>query len=887
MSRIGGPKGTSLSAGGRDVRDIGVARLIASLTSVLLVLGPAQLSVAQEGPPEVEDRLRAYSIVPPGQEGDVTAQELITGNYGPHYEDQLRMYSILPDDRDITEGELKKYKFFHSMQFGPHGEVESSYEPTAGVTVYRDSFGIPHIYADTLTNASFALGYVTAEDRMWQMDVFRHAARGELAEFVGPSWLDFDISVRREGYTEEEVQKMFDDLDDKFGADGKAIQEGLQAYADGVNAHIDELKSDRFREMPAEYAATDNPPPQHPEEWSPLDTLYLAILQLRVFGETAGFELTNAGLYAHLKERLGNKLGPKVFEDLIPRNDPRSYTSVPRAEGTFPSQNLGTVKPAAMAIPDAAKEEGAEDARERAMQRRVLAGLGFRAPASNALLVSANNSVTGNPLHIGAPQVGYANPAFFLDIDVHVGDKIHFRGPAVPGASALIPLGRGVDYAWTLTTGFSDAVDVRAEELCEPEGGESTEESNGYMFEGECKAMEERDETFIVKPSPADPGAPDMETHTFYRTVHGPVFERGTVNGKPVAFVRERFFWKRELDSLPPFYRWNTKINSLNDFKSAAAKFTMSFNSLYADAKHIGFFHVGYYPERARGVHPALPVWGTGQWEWGGRIPFARHPQTIDPAQGWVANWNNKPSRGWDSFDAPKFGAIHRVELLSGKMRRLLRGPRKANLSDIVEVIADVATQDTRGVYLGPRMVKWADRSVAGSGVEAVAIRMVRDWIKEGANRENKDYDDFIDDPAVAVFDAWYDALVHKVFDDELGETGYDLLPNAPIFDHDMRFDFSSYLKNLFSRRTRRALARNYCDNVESKTREGCRDVVVTALVEAITKLKEDQGDDPTKWTAPAEWIEFENQGGGSVTHIPWQNRGTHNHVVEVLSDAG
>ena len=82
---------------------------------------------------------------------------------------------------------------------------------------------------------------------------------------------------------------------------------------------------------------------------------------------------------------------------------------------------------------------------------------------------------------------------------------------AVPGASALIPLGRGRDYAWTLTTGYSDAVDVRAELLCEPDGAQVTEESNGYMFEGECVAMESREETFDLKPCilPNSNGQPD------------------------------------------------------------------------------------------------------------------------------------------------------------------------------------------------------------------------------------------------------------------------------------------------------------------------------------------------------------------------------------------
>ena len=604
-----------------------------SFVLILAVLG-AGLAIPTAGaaPPVIDDPMRAFSIVPPGQEGDVTAEELASGDYGPNYQDQLEMYASLVDDGDVTDDELPTY--FHSMQFGVEGDIVDEYEPTEGVTVYRDSFGIPHIYADTMNNASFAMGYVTAEDRMWQMDVLRHAGRGTLSEFVGADYLPMDIATRREGYTEEEVQEMFDKFDDKFGDDGVAIQEGLQAYADGVNAHIAELKTTRFEEMPAEYAATGNPPPAFPEDWTPTDTLFLVVLQLRTFGETAGGELENAALYSHLKKKLGKKKGRKAFEDFLRQSEPRTYTSIAPGDGVFRSQQLGKLNPKSLAIPDHAGAAARTAAREEAARDKLLAGLGFKTSASNAILVSAKESETGNPLQIGAPQVGYANPAFFMDLDVHVPDVADFRGPAVPGASALIPLGRGADYAWTLTTGYSDAVDVRAELLCDPEGGQPQLDSTGYRFKGECKEMTSREETFTVKPQPTDPGPPAMETHTFYRTQHGPVFTRASVKGKPVAFVKQRFFWKKELDSIPQFYRWNTQVDSLGDFKAAAKNFTMSFNAFYADSKRTGYFHVGHYPKRAKGVHPALPIWGTGQWEWKGRIPFRNHPQTIDPEQG-------------------------------------------------------------------------------------------------------------------------------------------------------------------------------------------------------------------------------------------------------------
>ncbi|MDQ3957031.1 MAG: penicillin acylase family protein [Actinomycetota bacterium] len=855
------------------------------LTALLVTSLPLRVG-AQSGPPKVPDTMTAYSIVPPGQEGNVTPEEVAAGAYGEHFDDQRELYASLIDDGDVTDAEVPDY--FHSMQFGPK-EIESEYSPTEGVTVYRDEYGVPHIYADSFASASFALGYTTAEDRLWEADVFRHAARGELSTLIGPDYLEMDVVARREGYTEEEVQKMFDDFDDDFGAAGKTVQEGLQAYADGINAYIAELQLDPAK-CPAEYNALGNPCPEpDPADWTPVDTLYVAILQLRVFGETAGSELANAGLYAQLVKKLGGKLGPRVYEDFLRRNDPRSPTSIAASQARFPSQNLGRTSRKSFAIPDNAVKLARETGLEQKAYRDFLAGFGFRAPASNALLVSAAESATGNPLQVGAPQVGYAVPSFFWDTDVHVTgkDEAHFRGPAVPGASALVPLGRGPDYAWTLTTGYSDAVDTKVELLCDPEGGEVTQESNAYMFKGKCKAMDERTETFIVKPSAGSPGPPSVEERTFYRTVHGPVFARGKVDGEPVAFVKQRFFWKREVDSIPQFYKWNTQVESVRDFQDAAAKFTMSFNSFYADHEDIGYFHVGFYPQRPKGYHPSLPTWGTGEWEWGGRLPFARHPKVINPRQGWVANWNNKPSKKWDSYDGIKWGPVHRVQLLQDEMHRYLDGRGKATISDVVDVIRQAATRDARGVYLGPKMVRMGAASKDERA--AAALDLVRKWVRQGAHRLNRDWKDgnLEEDngPPVAIFDAWYERLVHRVFDDDLGAGAYDLV-GTPVVDQDMWHDFSSYLANLFGKRSRRALARNYCDDLGTPKKESCGAQVVKSLEDALAALQEDQGDDMTAWTTDAWMIEFQSLGLGSADDIPWQNRGTHNHVVEILRRA-
>ncbi len=878
-------------------RSISLITLAAVLVASLSLPATAQ---TPEGPPVVFDGVRAYSVTPPGQDGTITPREFAEGDYCPHYSDQLEMYASLieDEDNDVTEEELLDY--FHSLQFGPGETIERTYSPDSGMTIYRDGFGIPHIYADSLEKASYALGYTAAEDRIFQMDIFRRAARGTLSEFLGPgkndAFLKMDIDTRREGYTEAEVQKMFNQLNDKFGASGAKIQAGVQAYTDGVNAYIGRIRT-RPERQPVEYSATGNPPPAHPRDWTPTDTMFIVILQLRAFGETAGTELQNAGIYNHLRGKLGKKQGKRLFNELLFQNDPNSPTTISRKDGDFSTQKLGPVDPRSIAVPDQA-EKVAERTQEREKNRwEVLESLGFRKQTSNALVVSAERSESGNPLLLGGPQVGHAVPSFFLDIDVHF-PGVDFRGPAVPGTNALIPLGRGRDYAWTLTTGYSDAVDTRAELLCEPKGGKPSMDSNGYMFRGKCKAMKERTETFIVKPPPTNPGTPRTERRTFYRTQHGPVFERATVDGKPVAFVKERFFWKKEIDSLPSFYKWNAKVRSIEDFAKAARGFTMSFNSFYADAEDTGYFHVGMYPVRKEGVHPSLPTWGTGKWEWQGRRSYSKQPKIIRPGQGWLSNWNNKPARHWNNQDNFKWGVIQRVRFLQNHMQTLMSNGGKVALSDLVDVIRVAATRDARGAYLGPHMVRKAAKDIEVTGKPqqyGPALEVVKAWISTGAHRRNADRDGVMDQgPAWVIFDAWYNNLVHAIFDDEIGDEGYQLMASdAPITNYNPQngggffFDFSSYVQNMMRPQLRRdRFSRNLCDDKETETKESCTYQSAVALKLALEQVVKDQGEDISTWEKDAENITFDELGAGSVEDIPWQNRGTENHLVELVEKA-
>lgn len=835
-------------------------RVCAVLFLTLAGLISVTTSSASAAPPEVADHLRAYSIIPPGQ--DALA----------HAQDQLEMYAALIDDDDVTEEELGDY--FHSFQFGPGETIEREYQPPGrtDVTVYRDDFGIPHVYGDTDAGAAYALGYVAAEDRMWHMDVLRHAAKGQLSEILGPDLNEFDKANRRDGYSTKELSRIVAKLATRFPGEGAQLSDLLDNYAAGVNARIAEIRAGTVLN-PLEYLVQG----VELEDWSPLDTAALAIFQLRSFGGGSGEELERAGDLAALQSRHGKVLGQAIFDDLLFLNDPNAYPSIPASEGTFPSPGHGdTVNPKSIAIPD---NIGRLQAR-LAAARRLPAQVDLAAPSSNFLAVAPENSATGGSLQWGGPQVGYSVPQFFIEIDVH-SPSFDFRGPALPGASLFVPLGRGSDFAWSLTTGASNVMDTRVERLCAKKGKKVTKRSAFYSYKGKCRPMTKRTETIRTT---TGSGMTEKNFKVF-RTVHGPVVARSTVNGKPVAITQQRSYWKKELDFIISVQRIASKsMDSIEKFADAMSIAPLSFNTVYVDDTDIGYWHVGRYPQRADGASTLLPVWGHKKWDWNGFMSWEDNPKMVNPDQGWIANWNNKPSADWDGSEHATWGPTQRVRLLSDKMADLFAGNGKAELSNVVNVAREVATQDANAVLLGDRVLPL----IQATGAEAAAVKnALRSWIDDGAHRRDRNRDEVQDSAtAVAAWDTLLEKLYHELFFDELGgeDFGFPIADDAPRSNGSAYFfDSTNYMWNALGDEGASFQNLDFCDDLNTAAIETCAQKVQAAFDATLLELTAEQGPDPASWVWPADYIEFQEVGAQSANPIPWQNRGTYNHAIEVL----
>ena len=488
------------------------------------------------------------------------------------------------------------------------------------VTIDRDDYGVPHISALSEEGVFFGQGFAVAQDRLFQMETFWRVALGRLAELQGPTALAQDQDIRTVYYTDAERQAQFEALPER-------AQTFFTAYVDGINAYIDSTEANPAVYLPAEYAEGGFTP----EPYTVNKVVATVQFFIRRFGEIGGQELSR------LAELQAN--GQAWFDENRPINDPAAATTIyegaPATPSTPDTYDGPPVDPAiAQALADAA-----------AAQTQFLIDNGVpHKLGSFAAAISSEMSASGNVMLLGAPQMGQPSQtakAVTSEVEMLVGapdgEGLHVAGMTVPGIPGVI-IGRTRDRAWTFTTGVSDNTDTYVETITGfGPGGVPT-----YLYDGSSIPAQVFVETIGVR-------GQDDETYVHFRTVHGPVIAEDLANGR--AYTYKYTFWQNELQMVEALFDiWDAR--SVEDFEAAAFRIPVSFNLFYADKpQNIAYWHVGDYPVRPEGSDPRLPLLGDGTEEWDGFLEKSEHPQSINPAQGYFANWNNKPVASWDQGD--------------------------------------------------------------------------------------------------------------------------------------------------------------------------------------------------------------------------------------------
>jgi hypothetical protein len=648
-----------------------------------------------------------WSIVPPGQQGVWSADEALAGQVGAvpeHVDNQLGMYAnLVHTTPGFSADDLPA--FFKDGSFGvADDDVGRMYRPDDrdDVVVIRDAnFGVPHIFGDTREGTMFASGYTAAEDRLFLMDVLRHVGRAELSAFLGPSEgnlaLDRD-QMRVAPYVEEDLTAQIEQGREMHGELGELIHADATAYIAGVNLYIAEALADPDK-LPAEYPALQ----KVPREFVLEDIVAIASLVGGIFGTGGGREVANLCAIHALSTEIGDDDAHAVFGDFAFADDAEAPVHTDRAfpymsdlgppeREAVPDLDCDTLEP--LSAPPPGPEHVADAVFDLVPSPPVPAArtgtidfpwgsvdVSFDGGMSNALLVGAERTDSGAPIAVFGPQTGYFIPQLLVEKGIY-GPGIRARGVSFAGTDLYVQLGRGTDYAWSATSAGADNVDEFVLRLCDPDGGEATTDSMGYLHDGDCKAIEELQEVRIAQVTAA--GIPDSEeslenvvVNKYFQRApdYGPVTARGqTSDGTPIAIARSRTTYFDELGSARGFLEVNDPDFMADGFASFRRAFGQgvdyTFNWFYVDADDIGYQVSCLCPQRAEGVDPYLPAWGTGEWDWHGTIDRGALPWDHNPERGYIVSWNNKQAPEFLSSDSQfGWGPIHRSDLLESRLR--------------------------------------------------------------------------------------------------------------------------------------------------------------------------------------------------------------------------
>jgi penicillin amidase len=563
-------------------------------------------------------------------------------------------------------------------------------------TIVRSRYGVPTITAGSQAGMWFGAGWAQAQDRMAQLELTRRAVEGTLSAILGPGGLNQDETVRTIFYTQQELNAQYQALP-------ASIKAALTAFASGINAYEASAYQSAASEqakVPYEFFVLGHllglTGPYQPAPWRPQDTVAVGNYLARQFGGGGGSELQNLSFLQYLAGEL-TKDGVKhadaraaaIFNDARWTDDLTAPTTVPGRPLGLPSPSRAAqaradaaVLRAAAQLPPISHHALASATAAVAADRETIlkTGISLRVLShggSNAIAIAPWRSADHHALLWGAPQEGFGTPS--VDGEEYLHAPGYDAGGMYITGEPFVLIGRNANIAWTTTS--EELVDQR---LYIEDGINFAANPPTYPFDGKQIPMTEIHEKIDVA------GQPPV-SFTVLRTVDGPVVSADTSGGLAISL---RFAsWNRETGSLLGFSQLGGDRN-LAQFRHSMSLVTTLHNFLYADRLgNIAYFGDGLVPIEPRGVDPRLPSAGNGTQQWQGFVPFAQMPHSVNPQQGFLDNWNTKPSQQayyQQNSGDEYWGTIFRSQLIS----QLARAGTKITVSYLEGIEHAIGTID-------------------------------------------------------------------------------------------------------------------------------------------------------------------------------------------------
>ena len=475
------------------------------------------------------------------------------------------------------------------------------------VKVRRDERGIAYIEAEDELDLYFAQGYVTATDRLFQMDLFRRTARGELSEIFGKAALEEDKRRRTYGFGQvaEAAAAQADP-----GA--RAV---MEAYAAGVNAYIDSLDD---KSLPPEFQLLGF----RPRHWTPADSGAVGKNFAEALSTTWTLDIARSAFI---------NLPPEKAAALFPKVSPLDVLVV-GTDKTDKKSTTPTKRTSALPRLTDSKELLAELASIQRTEERTRARIGLNAEdlaASNNWVVSGKRTVSGKPLLANDPHLPASAPSIWYMIHLSA-PGLRVAGVTAAGAPGII-IGHNERIAWGLTNLGPDVQDVYRETF-DPLNPRKYQTPAGW------RDAEVRREEIKVRKSMLGTET-EVVPHEVTVTHHGPVVLRKGA----AAYALRWTALKPSATEFTAFYKlnrarnWKEFTDALKDYGGATQNF------VYADVDgHIGYYGAGLIPIRSSG-DGSVPYDGTkDEGDWKGFIPHAELPHVFDPPSGIIVTANSR-----------------------------------------------------------------------------------------------------------------------------------------------------------------------------------------------------------------------------------------------------
>jgi penicillin G amidase len=614
------------------------------------------------------------------------------------------------------------------------------------VSVFRDDAGIARIIGTTPHDLFLAQGYVHAQDRLWQMEVWRRISSGRLSELFGASQLETDRFIRAldwRGSAERDLAAL--------SAEARAA---LDAYAAGVNAFLDGHRGS----LGLAFVVTGLQSGKgalggyDPEPWTALDSAAWQKVQSWNLGGNMDEEIFRMLADASL----GDPARTDELFPAYPSGAPVITGTGATAAGDPPPAGDGSSRSAVLAL-DIHQAAAWREIAGRSAAALSLAGLaasgslvGDEGIGSNNWVVAPSKSATGGALLANDPHLGLGMPSVWYMNGLHcqtVSEACPFDvvGVSFPGVPAVV-LGHNGRIAWGATNVDPDVQDLFIERPDPANPGR-------YMYAGESRPFTVRRE--VIRVAGRDPDVLEVR-----ETVHGPILNDVDERLKDAPLLALGWAATSGPDgTFGAIFRLNTAANFAQFREALRGYGTPSQHFVYADAEgHIGYQLPGRIPIRGSGADGRRPIAGDGgAFDWRGEIPFDDLPWQLDPAAGWIVTANNAPT-------GPGYGHYLGADWDSGDRAAVI-------LDRLAELSSDGLTTAEMGAIQMDTEVRRARRIVpklAGAepttGDGKALLELVQGW----------DYTCGEESPACGAYLAFELRLLGAILDDDLGPLARD-----------------------------------------------------------------------------------------------------------------